>query len=90
MVEGRLSKIALKWRPKQKTARGRPNKNWMEGTKKAMDERNLKESQWEDRKQWSLGVGQCKKVLKPILKSSKEIWPVLIHGTSSVVLPALT
>jgi len=26
--------------------------------KKAMNERNLNEGQWEDRKQWSLGVGQ--------------------------------
>jgi hypothetical protein len=30
----------------------------MEGIKKAMNERNLNEGQWEDRKQWSLGVGQ--------------------------------
>ena len=44
--------------PKQKRARGRPKKNWMEGIKKA---RNLNEGQWEDRKQWSLGVGQRKK-----------------------------
>ena len=29
MVEGRLPKIALKWMPKQKTARGRPKKNWI-------------------------------------------------------------
>ena len=29
----------------------------MEGIKKAMNERNLNEGQWEDRKQWSLGVG---------------------------------
>jgi hypothetical protein len=27
MAEGRLSKIALKWMPKKKTARGRPKKN---------------------------------------------------------------
>jgi hypothetical protein len=27
MAEGRLPKIALKWMPKQKTARGRPKKN---------------------------------------------------------------
>jgi hypothetical protein len=47
--------------PKQKTARGRPKKNWMEGIKKAMNERNLNEGQWEDRKQWSLGVGQRRK-----------------------------
>jgi len=32
--------------------------NWMEGIKKAMNERNRNEGQWEDRKQWSLGVGQ--------------------------------
>jgi hypothetical protein len=50
MVEGRLPKIALNWMPKQKRARGRPKKNWMEGIKKAMNERNLNEGQWEDRK----------------------------------------
>jgi len=58
MAEGRLPKIALKWMPKQKRARGRPKENWMEGVRKAMNERNLKEGQWEDRKQWSLDVGQ--------------------------------
>ena len=48
------------WMPKQMRARGRPKKNWMEGIRKAMNERNLNEGQWEDRKQWSLGVGQRK------------------------------
>ena len=43
---------------KQNKARGRPKKNRMEGKKRAMNERNLNEGQWEDRKQWSLGVGQ--------------------------------
>ena len=61
MAEGRVPKITLKWIPKQKRARGRPKKNWMEGITKAMNERNLRESQWEDRKQWSLGVGQGRK-----------------------------
>jgi len=60
MAEGRLTKIALKWMPKQKRARGRPKKNWMEGIRKAMNERNLNEGQWKDKKQWSLGVGQCR------------------------------
>ena len=58
MAEGRLPQIALKWMPKRKRARGRPKKNWMEGIRKAMKEWNLNEGQWEDRKQWSLGVGQ--------------------------------
>ena len=61
MAEGRLPKIALKWMPKQKIARGRPKKNWMEGIRKAMKERNLNEGLWEDRKQWSLSVGQRRK-----------------------------
>jgi len=61
MAEGRLHKIALKWMPKQKRARGRPKKNWIEGIKKAMKGRNLNEGQCEDRKQWSLGVGHRRK-----------------------------
>jgi hypothetical protein len=39
MAEGRLPKTALKWMPKQKRARGRPKKNWMEGIRKAMSEK---------------------------------------------------
>jgi len=61
MAEERLPKTALKWMPKQKRARGRPKKNWMESIRKAMNERNLNEGQWEDRKQWSLVVGQRRK-----------------------------
>jgi hypothetical protein len=61
MVQGRLPKIALKWMSKQKTARGRPTKNWMVGIRKAKNERNLNEGQGENRKQWSLGVGQRSK-----------------------------
>ena len=44
--------------PKQKRTQGRPKRNWMEGIRKAMKERNLNEGQCEDRKQWSLVVGQ--------------------------------
>jgi len=58
MAEGKLPKIALKWMPKQKGAQGRPKRNWMEGIRKAMNERNLNEGQCEDWKQWSLGVGR--------------------------------
>ena len=61
MAEGRLRKIVLKWMPKQKIARGRPKKNWMDCLRKAMNEGNLKEGQWDDRKQGNLGVGQRRK-----------------------------
>jgi len=33
----------------------------LDGINKAMNERNLNEGQWEDRKQWSPGVGQRRK-----------------------------
>ena len=61
MAEGRLPKIALKWIPRLKRAWGRPKKNWIEGIRKAMNERNLHEGQWEDRKQWSLGSDTVEK-----------------------------
>jgi hypothetical protein len=32
--------------------------------KEGHNERNLKEGQWEDRKQWSLGVGQRRKTFE--------------------------
>ena len=41
MIEGRLPKTALNWMPKQKRARRRPKKNWMDSIRKAMTERNL-------------------------------------------------
>jgi hypothetical protein len=51
MAEGRLPKTAFRWMPKQKRARGRLKKNWTESIRKAMNERNLNDAQWEDRKQ---------------------------------------
>ena len=45
MAEGRSPKIALKWMPKRKRERGIPKKNWMEGIRKAMNDRNLNEGQ---------------------------------------------
>jgi len=61
VVDGRLPKISWNWLPKQMRARRRPKVNLIEGIRKAMNERNLSEGQWEDRKQWSLGVGQRRK-----------------------------
>jgi len=61
----KTAQTALKWMPKQKRTPGRPKKNWMEGVKKSMNERNLNEGQWKDRKQWSLGVGQRRKSFEP-------------------------
>jgi homoserine acetyltransferase len=72
MAEGKLPKISLKWMPKQKKARGIPKKNWMDAMRKAINERNLNEGQWEDSKQRSQGVGQRRKVLKLIYRVSQK------------------
>jgi hypothetical protein len=45
----------------RKESTRKAEKNWIEIIRKAMNERNLNEGQWEDRKQWSLGVGQRRK-----------------------------
>ena len=45
----------------KESTRKTEKKKRMEGIKKAMNERNLNEGQWEDRRQWSLGVGQRRK-----------------------------
>ena len=42
MAEGRLPKIALKWMLKQKRARGRLKKNWMEGYKEGHEQKKPK------------------------------------------------
>ena len=57
--------------PKQKRARGSLKKNWMEGIRKAMNERNLNEGQWEDRKKWSPGVGQRRTIRSLYLKPGR-------------------
>jgi hypothetical protein len=51
---------------KTKESTRNTEENWREGIQKAMNERNLKEGQWEDRQQWSPGVGQRKKFMKSI------------------------
>ena len=57
----KLPKIALNWMRKQKRTRGRQKKNWMEGIRKAINERKLNEGERDDRKQWSVAVGQRRK-----------------------------
>ena len=52
----------------------------MKGIRKAMNERNLNEGQWEDRKQWSLGVGQRRNIYIYIYIAILSL-PVLCHRT---------
>jgi len=48
--------------------------NSIQGIRKAINERNLNEGQWEDTKQWSLGVGQRRKMF-----SNRYIYIYIVH-----------
>jgi PBP1b-binding outer membrane lipoprotein LpoB len=60
MVEGRLPQNITEVDAETKEIT-RKTEEKPEGKRKAMNERNLNKGQWEDRKQWSLGVGQRRK-----------------------------
>ena len=62
MAEKILLRIALKWIPKQESTKKTKEKlerRYKEGREQ---KKNLNEAQWEDRKQWSLGVRQRRKM----------------------------
>ncbi|PSN48045.1 hypothetical protein C0J52_09109 [Blattella germanica] len=52
MSEERWPKKILQWSPKGKWARGRPPMKWKTFISKAMEERNLKFGDWNDRLLW--------------------------------------
>jgi hypothetical protein len=49
---------------KTKESKGKTEEEMDLRNKEAVNRRNLKEGQWEDMKQWSLGVGQCRKMFQ--------------------------
>ena len=57
MAEERLPKRALKWMPKQKTARLKTEEKLDGRNKEGHERKKPNDGQWEDRKQWSVGVG---------------------------------
>ena len=57
----KITQNSIEMDAETKESTRRPKKNWMEGIRKTMNERNLNEGQWENRKQWNLGVGQRRK-----------------------------
>jgi hypothetical protein len=52
MVEGRLPKGVLEWRPAGGRKRGRPKLTWAEGIRGVMGEKGLQKEDWADRNNW--------------------------------------
>ncbi|KAG8309784.1 hypothetical protein J6590_076967 [Homalodisca vitripennis] len=56
--EERLPTILMEWLPTERRKWGRPRETWKQGISKAMSERNLGPGDWNDRKEWKLGIGR--------------------------------
>lgn len=63
MGEDRLPKKILKWIPPQRRKRGRPKMMWIQGIRRSMSERGLSDDDCNNRTNWHLEIGQCRRTL---------------------------
>jgi len=54
----RLPKIMIHWKPEGKKKRGRPWRTWKDGIYTAMNGRDLRMGEWNNRRQWNMKVGR--------------------------------
>jgi len=54
----RLSKIMTYWKPEGRKKRGRPWRTWKDGICTAMNGRDLRMGEWNNRRQWNMEVGR--------------------------------
>jgi hypothetical protein len=54
----RLPKIMIHWKPEGRKKRGRPRRPWKDGMYTAMNERDLRMGEWNNRRQWNMKVGR--------------------------------
>ena len=54
----RLPKIMIYWKPEGRKKRGRPRRTLKDGIYTAMNERDLRMGEWNNRRQWNMKVGR--------------------------------
>ena len=54
----RLPKIMIHWKPEGRKKRGRPRRTWKDGIFTAMNERDLRMGEWNDRRRWNMAAGR--------------------------------
>ena len=52
----RLPIIMIHWKPEGRKKRGRPRRTWKDGIYTAMNERDLRMGEWNNRRQWNMEV----------------------------------
>jgi hypothetical protein len=58
MDASRLQKMTIHWKPEGRKQQGRPRETWKDGICTAMNERNLRMGEWNNRRQWNMKVGR--------------------------------
>jgi len=54
----RLTKIMIYWKREGRKQRGRSRRTWKDGIYTAMNERDLRMDEWNNRRQWNMKVGR--------------------------------
>ena len=54
----RLPRIMIYWKPEGRKQRGRPQRTWKSGIYTAMNKRDLRMDEWNNRRQWNMKVGR--------------------------------
>jgi hypothetical protein len=54
----RLPKIFMHWKPEGRKKLGRPRRTWKDGIYTAMNKRDLRIGEWNNRRQWNTKVGR--------------------------------
>jgi hypothetical protein len=54
----RLPKIMIHWKPEERKKQGRRRRTWKDGIYTAMNVRNLRMGEWNNRRQWNMKVGR--------------------------------
>jgi hypothetical protein len=54
----RLPKIMIHWKPEGRKKRGRARRTWKDGIYTAMNERDLRMGEWNNRRQWTMAGGR--------------------------------
>jgi hypothetical protein len=54
----RLPKIMTYWKPEGRKKQGHPWRTWKYGIYTAMNERDIRMGEWNNRKQWNMKVGR--------------------------------
>ena len=58
MDQTRLPKTMIHWKPEGRKQRSRPWRTWKDGIYTAMNERDLRMGEWNNRRQWNMKVGR--------------------------------